>query len=118
LRQAKAQGDLLVAVVTRDDRAEQEKGHRPVHSLAKRIQSLQSLDCVDAAVPGDSVGEWGMVRCVQPAVICVGHDQPKDHPKFLAQLEGLEPRPCVVQLQPFERERYSTSKIRQKLLDG
>ena len=113
LRQARRQGDRLVAVVTRDERVEQEKGRRPARTLAARLADVRQFGCVDRALPGDRVGEWGLVRRLRPAVICVGHDQRTDHPKFLAQLAGLTPPPQIVRLPAFKRDQYSTTRLRE-----
>lgn len=98
-------------VVTRDERAEREKGRRPVNSLERRMKMLSTLDVVDQVLPGDPVGKWGTVRRIRPDVICIGHDQRKDHPKFLAQLEGLESAPCIIRLDAYQRDKYSTSRM-------
>ncbi|MBU1916251.1 adenylyltransferase/cytidyltransferase family protein [Patescibacteria group bacterium] len=118
LKIAKSYGDRLVVVVTRDKRAELEKGQRPVYKLTERMLMLQALDCVDEALPGDIDGQWNMVKNIAPHVICIGHDQSKDHPKFLAQLKELKQLPRIVQLPSFNRKRYSTSRLRELMLDN
>ncbi len=116
LSAAKEHGERLVVVVTRDDRAEHEKGRRPINNLVTRIGTLMALPFVDGAMAGDKIGEWGTVRKIQPDVICIGHDQRADHPKFLAQLEDLNPVPRIVQLAAHDRDKYSTTRLRSELL--
>lgn len=118
LKIAKSHGDRLVVVVTRDERAKSEKGRRPIYNLTERVMMLQALNYVDEVLPGDVDGQWNMVKNIAPDVICIGHDQSKNHPKFLAQLKELEQPPQIVQLPPFNRKRYSTSRLRKLALDS
>jgi FAD synthetase len=115
LKIARSYGDRLVVVVTRDERAKKEKGYMPIYNLTERIVMLHALECVDEAVPGDQNEEWTMVKLIAPEIICIGHDQSKDHPKFLAQLKKLTHAPKIIQLPPMNRKRYSTSNLRTKL---
>jgi len=112
LEEARRCGDRLIVVVTRDERAENEKGRRPYFCLEERIGMLAALSCVDEVVAGDRVGEWTMVERLRPDVICVGHDQDPCRPKAVEQIERLAIRPDIVRIQAFKRERYSTSVIR------
>lgn len=111
LKAASQHGGRLVVVVTRDERAERQKGRAPYYRLDERMSMLSALECVDEVLAGDPVGEWTMVTEVAPDVICLGHDQRADHPKIAEQIEALPSRPEVVRLEAFERERYSTSVI-------
>lgn len=115
LQEARRHGDKLIVVVTRDERAELEKGRRPYYGLEERIGMLNALECVDEAVSGDEVGEWTMLRRLSPQVICIGHDQRADHPKIVEQMNGLAARPEIVRVPAFGRERYSTSELCRKL---
>lgn len=115
LREAKRHGDKLIVVVTRDERAEDEKGRRPYYRLEERIGMLAALSCVDEAIAGDGAGEWTMIEKIRPDVICIGHDQDAERSKAAAQIGRLSVRPEMVRVRAFERERYSTSVIRLKI---
>ncbi|OIO52773.1 FAD synthase [Candidatus Uhrbacteria bacterium CG_4_10_14_0_8_um_filter_58_22] len=117
LERAKRQGDRLIAVVCRDDRAESSKGRRPVLSLEERLKLVRALRSVDEAVPGDPPGEWSaIVRC-RPDIICLGFDQSADHSEIRRQLHALSRIPKVVKLPRRDGEKLSSSVIRQRLLD-
>ncbi|MFH1047708.1 MAG: adenylyltransferase/cytidyltransferase family protein [Patescibacteria group bacterium] len=115
LKSAKSHGDRLVVVATRDERAEQEKGRRPINSLSVRLTALENLSCVDQALSGDEVGQWTMIQRINPDIICVGHDQDSRQPKIIAQLNGLQKIPKIIKLSAFQREQYSTTRLRQQL---
>jgi len=115
LNEARRHGDRLVVVVTRDERAEIEKGRRPYFCLEERIDMLTALSCVDEAIAGDRMGEWTMIERIRPDVICVGHDQDSCRPKADEQIARLASRPDIVRIQAFNRERYSTSAIRSQV---
>jgi FAD synthetase len=112
LQQAKKHGDKLIVVVTRDERVKREKGRLPVEKLARRIESVNRLDCVHATIPGDKIGEWSVVQRMKPDVICIGHDQQEDHPNFLRQIDDLQSKPRIVKIMPYKRDKYSTTLIR------
>lgn len=111
LKAARQHGDRLIAVVTRDERAEKEKGRTPYYRLEERLAMLKALRCVDEAVAGDMVGEWTMVSKLSPDVICIGHDQNIDHPKIAEQMASLPVRPEIIRIAAFDRERYSTTAL-------
>ncbi|MEA3249446.1 MAG: adenylyltransferase/cytidyltransferase family protein [Patescibacteria group bacterium] len=111
LKAARQRGDRLIVVATRDERVQAEKGRAPYYRLEERMSMLSALECVDEVVPGDPAGAWTMVEQLAPDVICLGHDQNVDHPKIMAQIGRLVTRPQIIQLDAFERKRYSTSAI-------
>src|SRR3989344_4689818 len=76
LKEAKAQGDYLIAVLARDHIVEHLKGHLPRLNLAGRFEHLKKADHVDAVVVGDvNLGEWNVLDLHRPAVIALGYDQ-------------------------------------------
>ncbi len=76
LREARAHGDYLIAVIPEDRMVELLKGHRPRINLAERFDNLKKEDKVDEIVTsGEAPGTWGVVRKHKPEVIAVGYDQ-------------------------------------------
>ncbi|MBM3257064.1 MAG: adenylyltransferase/cytidyltransferase family protein [Candidatus Liptonbacteria bacterium] len=76
LKQARAQGDYLVALVARDTVAEGLKGIYPRLPILVRMEHLKSSEYVDEVVMGDRLGEnYVMFRKQRPAVVALGYDQ-------------------------------------------
>ena len=53
-RQAKQHGDVMIAVVARDQNVVRIKGKQPVHSEEKRRVRVETVPDVDVAVLGNS----------------------------------------------------------------
>ena len=67
LENAKALGDkLIVGVLT--DRAVMEKKRRPIMSFRERLRLVQSLKCVDCAVPQDDYSPINNLKALQPDI--------------------------------------------------
>lgn len=76
LRQAKAEGDYLIAVVARDHIVEHLKGKLPNFNLAERFNHLREVDHVDAVLVGDAeLHKWDVLDIHRPQVIALGYDQ-------------------------------------------
>ncbi|MFH2063229.1 MAG: adenylyltransferase/cytidyltransferase family protein [bacterium] len=117
LEQARSHGERLVVIVTRDERALEGKGRRPVFSLEERLKLVGSLQAVDLAEAGDRPGEWTAILRHKPNVICIGHDQTADHPKIRQQIESITPKPQILRLPTYGDGELSSSAIRRRLLD-
>ena len=74
LQKAKEQGDLLVVVVTTDERVEKIKGKRPLHEADYRRGMVSALKPVDLAVVG-AKELMDTFRRVGPDVVAFGYDQ-------------------------------------------
>jgi len=67
LENAKALGDkLIVGVLT--DKAVMEKKMKPVMCFRERLRLVQSLKCVDCAVPQDDYSPINNLKAIQPDV--------------------------------------------------
>lgn len=74
LQKAKEHGDLLVAVVTTNERVEKIKGKKPMHDAEYRRAMVSALKGVDLAI----VGLQNMMDTferVKPDVVAFGYDQ-------------------------------------------
>jgi len=74
LKKAKEQADLLVAVVSTDERVKEMKKRPPIHSAAYRCDMVQSMKYVDLALVGSSDIMETFYR-VRPDVVVFGYDQ-------------------------------------------
>ena len=102
----------LIVSIARDAVAQRIKGFRPRNDEEARKQMLEAHPLVDEVVIGDSDGYIEHIKRAAPDIIALGYDQ---HGEFVDHLEadckkaGLTVQ--IVRLQPFEPEKYKTSKL-------
>jgi FAD synthetase len=76
IREAKKQGERLVAIVARDSVVETLKGKLPLHNEADRIKALLEVPDIDLVFLGDpEEGTYNIVKEIKPNVIYLGYDQ-------------------------------------------
>ena len=73
--EAKKLGDVLVAVVARDETIRRRKGREPVSPERERVTLLSSLRFVDAAILGGKGNIYDTLEKVKPDVVALGYDQ-------------------------------------------
>ncbi|MEM2138313.1 MAG: adenylyltransferase/cytidyltransferase family protein [Candidatus Anstonellaceae archaeon] len=74
IQKAKEQGDLLVVVVTTNERVEKVKGRKPVHDAEYRRAMVSAIKGVDLAIVGaDDVMKT--FERVKPDIVVFGYDQ-------------------------------------------
>jgi len=75
LREARAQGDVLIVAINSDEQVSRLKGPgRPVNTLADRAIVLSELQCVDYVVPFDTPTVHDLLRAVRPDIYVKGGD--------------------------------------------
>jgi len=74
LQKAKEQGDMLIVVVTTNERVEKVKGRKPVHEAEYRRAMVSALKWVDLAIVGAEEIMKTFER-VKPDVVVFGYDQ-------------------------------------------
>lgn len=76
IKEAKALGDKLVAIVARDSEVEKIKGKLPQSNEVLRINALLKVEDIDQVFLGDAEqGTYKIVHEVKPNVIFLGYDQ-------------------------------------------
>lgn len=76
LRQARSEGDWLVAVVTPDHIVHQLKGHMPEEHAGDRMELLNREGLADQIIEGDiELGSWDVLRNHKPHIVALGYDQ-------------------------------------------
>lgn len=114
LQSASARGDRLTAVVSADAFVQSVKGRNPHHKQQIRMKMLQKSGLVNRVLPADyPVGNWEVLDRERPDVICLGHDQwkMKDSLENWLETKGSEYQPQIYMLQPYQRSKYSSSRI-------
>lgn len=117
-QQARAFGDKLIVVISRDENVAKIKGKPPLFTEGERLKIVASLKVVDEVVLGDARDFFAAVVKYKPAVICLGYDQ-----KTLGEKEirekldeiGLKDTQ-VVRLKAFQPEKYKSSHLK-KLIE-
>ncbi len=107
LRQARAYGDRLVAVIATDANVRAYK-RRPVHGQEERKGLLAPY--VDEAVIGTENDFLAPLLSIRPDVICLGYDQ-HDHLEVVEEYCRRFPKAKVIRLEPYFPERYKSSRL-------
>ena len=110
LKEARKEGDYLIAVLPPDHIVQELKGHPPFHTISERLEHLSAHDGVDEVVIGDPVlSAYEVVRQYRPDVIALGYDQQalkEDLGDHLAQFDW----PVEIRVMaPYEPEKFHTS---------
>ncbi len=115
LRQARAMGDYLIAIVARDKTVERIKGRLPDHTEKERLNVLKSHQLVNKAVLGNEVDKHKVVLQHKPHIIALGYDQfvfTYTLNKLIID-NGLETE--IVRLQAYQPDVFKSSKIKARL---
>lgn len=109
LRDAAAQGNLLVVGINSDRSVRALKGpDRPMIPQQERAEALASLSCVDAVTIFDEDNPIQLIQSIQPRVFCKGGDYKL---KDLIEAEAVKNCDGRVLILPFTRGHSSTSLI-------
>lgn len=111
LREAKKYGAHLVVVVTRDARAQKEKGRKPFFNERERLEMVRALRMVDRAILGDKVGEWHVLKRLRPDAACIGYDQ---NAAWIKKCR-LKKMPKVVKIKGWKTRSYHSFTKRSQL---
>jgi len=109
----------LVVIVARDATVEKNKGRAPIMGELQRATLVESLKVVDRAV----LGYWNLkvgdvIDRLKPDVIVLGYDQDDmmNEVQNYIRMKNLNVK--IVKIGKFgEVARYSSSKIKQKIID-
>ncbi len=116
-RQAKKLGTELVVAVGRERVITHIKRRRPIHSEQERLARVVEEPLVDRAVlaPRDPRRRYAFIRKLRPQIIALGHDQATYTTTLVTDLQRQKIQCQVVRLRPFQRQRYRSSLLRQKI---
>jgi FAD synthetase len=115
LKQAKALGDELVVIITRDTRVRRMK-HEPVTPEALRRELVDALKPVDRAMLGHEGDIYQTVEEVRPDVIALGWDQAFDDEEVEAEVRRRGVSAKVIRLAKMEGDLDGTTKIINKVI--
>ena len=112
LKQAKALGDTLVAVIARDATTTKVKSQKPTFPEKKRLRDVAGCKHVDKAVLGNQDDKYKIIKKIRPNVIALGYDQfafTYGLEKFFIQ-EKMNAQ--IIRLLPFEPQTFKSSLIK------
>lgn len=115
MQEAKALGDYLIAVVSRDDTVKKLKGFYPYYTEKDRIKNIKKLGLVDKVILGNPGDKYEVIKSHRPDVIALGYDQfafTFRLEKFLID-EGMAT--SIHRLKAFQPHLYKSSLIRTSL---
>jgi FAD synthetase len=118
LKQARKYGDRLIVVVGRDATVKKVKGQLPIHSEKERLELLQHIDLVDAAMLGDKTDMYKKIKEIKPDVIALGYDQEMFVDKLQDMLDKFKFKTKIVRLKAYKANTHKSGKIKQKLLQS
>lgn len=116
LKQAKALGDTLIAVVARDKTVERIKGRAPDFSERERINSVKQTGLADKVILGNSGDKYEIIRKYSPDVIALGYDQFAFTFRLEKFLIDNKINAKIVRMNPYRPSVYKTSLIRKPQL--
>ncbi len=109
LREARALGDELVAVVALDQTVLEVKKRLPHHTEKERLKQLEATSIPTRVRLGSSGDKLAVVREEKPAIIGLGYDQTF----FTKELEKeFGDTITIVRLQAFKPNIYKSSLLR------
>jgi cytidyltransferase-like protein len=110
LRQARTEGDWLIAVVTPDHIVHQLKGYMPEEQMGDRIEMLHREGLPDQVIEGDlELGTWDVLRSHKPNVIALGYDQDALREEIEATVGQWGWSLEVVMMAPYKPETHHSS---------
>lgn len=115
LKQAKALGDFLIAVVARDETVKKIKGRMPDFSEKERLKAVKLSGLADKVVLGEIKDKYEIIRRFKPSVIALGYDQfafTFGLRKFLID-NSIDAK--IVRMNPYKPNVYKTSLMRNAL---
>lgn len=112
LRAARARGDELYVVVATDARRAALTHARPLFTQRERMNVLREMRSVTQVIPGHRTDMLAAVKKIKPQIIVLGHDQHFGVAELTAWCATQKPRPRIVRLSAFARDRYASSRLR------
>lgn len=112
LRQAKALGDELMVVISRDRTVQTIKGETPVHPERKRAKAVRLLGIANRVVLGYHGDKHKVLRKYRPNIIALGYDQFVFTQKLKKSLIDLKLDARIVRLDAHFPQVYKSSLIR------
>ncbi len=113
-KQARKQGDRLIAVVARDQRVKKLK-KTPVHTEKERKYFLEQIRLIDEVLLGDQKDVYKVIKKFQPNVIVLGYDQVHFIDNLKEKIKEFDLNIKIVRAKPYKDKKFKTTHIRKNL---
>ena len=111
IKEAKKQGNHLVAIVARDEMVKKLKGRLPKYNEVDRLNELLKVNDIDIVLLGDPEMEtYNTLREVNPSVVFLGYDQDSLRENLNKSIKnGILPDMTIIQGEPYKPDIYHSS---------
>jgi cytidyltransferase-like protein len=111
IRQAKKQGERLVAIVARDEVALKIKTKKPINDELERFNKVLNIEDIDLVFLGDrEQGVYNTLKEINPDMIFLGYDQGDLHNDILEKIKsGYLPKMELIFGEPYLPEIFHSS---------
>lgn len=111
IRQAKKQGERLVAIVARDEVALKIKTKKPINDELERFNKVLNIEDIDLVFLGDrEQGVYNTLKEINPDMIFLGYDQEDLHNDILEKIKsGYLPKMELIFGEPYLPEIFHSS---------
>lgn len=113
-KQARKQGNYLIAVIARDERVKKLK-KVPVHTEKERKYFLEQIRLIDEVLLGDQKDVYKVIKKIQPDVIVLGYDQVHFTDNLKEKIKEFDLKTKVVRAKPYRAETLKSKNIRTRL---
>jgi FAD synthetase len=112
LKQAKALGDYLIAVIARDKTVKKVKGEYPQHNEKLRMENVKNSGIPDKVVLGNFDDKYKIIKKLKPKIIALGYDQFVFTYKLNKMIIDEKMDTEIIRLESFEPNLYKSSFIK------
>lgn len=111
IKEAKKQGNHLVAIVARDEVVKKLKGKLPKYTEVERINSLLEVKDIDLVLLGDpEIETYNTLKEINPDVIYLGYDQKALFENINNVMEkGNLPKMKIIWGEPYKPDLFHSS---------
>lgn len=111
--QARALGDYVIVVVSRDSYIRTVKKRTPRKSEQERVQDIKKLGVAHEIILGEEAPGYNLLQSLSFDVLAVGYDQePSDSEIHQLLIQIGKESVSVVRLQPYMPEIYKSTLLR------
>jgi len=116
IKDAKKEGNHLVAIVARDSIVEKLKGQLPENNKVERINALLKVPEIDLVLLGDAqIETYNILKEVKPNVVFLGYDQQELYESLNKAIKSRKlPRMKILQGKPYNPEIFHSSILKKK----
>ena len=104
--QAQKYGDYLIVVVARDKTVKKIKNRFPSRNEMERLRTLQRCKLINEARLGYEAHPYGIIREINPDVICLGYDQKTFTENLPKELEKMSLSTKIYRMKPYKPKEY------------